>query len=272
MTEDRFFWFRENSIVIPGVSGEHLLMHITDNHLHIWDDCSTEDERAEAEKQEANWMRGKENFARSNGEPYGDAQKISSVEAFEKELTLAEELKPEALLLSGDNLDYMHPAGERWLAKKLGGYGGLAIAVPGNHESARLEGVWDVGLREYDLGGFMIAAVDDRKKTVTDEDLAKLAALCEKSKPVIVLCHIPVATEYCAEEMKKLDPYFFIDGSEDDNARRFVSLVKDSGTVKAVVCGHVHGYHKLEISPGKYQFIGSQGMAGAVHLLRISGQ
>lgn len=272
MTQDGFFWFRENSVIIPGVRGEHLLMHITDTHLHVWDDLSTEEERDEAERQEARWMSGKEGYAKDNGEPYGDEQKIPSTEAFEKLLALAEELRPEMLLLSGDNLDYMHPAGERYLAKKLSGYRGKFLAVPGNHEIERCEGVWELGLQVCDLGEFVIAGVDDRKKTVSDDDLAKLTALCDEGKQVIVLCHIPVSTECCKETLIKLDPYFFIDGSEDENARQYVSLLKDCENVKAVVCGHVHGYHRVEIAPGKPQIIGSQGMAGAVDLIKVKGE
>ena len=126
MKDDSFFWFKEHRLVIPGVEGEHLLMHITDTHISTIDELSTEEERAETEKQEALWADFKEKFARGklpfsqgNDEPYGDPQKISTVEAFEKQLALAKELQPEVLLLSGDNLDHMHPAGARYLKKKL---------------------------------------------------------------------------------------------------------------------------------------------------------
>ncbi|MCR5262943.1 MAG: metallophosphoesterase [Clostridiales bacterium] len=269
---DDFFWFRENEIAIPGVRGEHIFMHITDNHLHAWDELSTDAEREEAEKQEANWMKGKENFARGSGEPYGEAQMISSTEAFEKDLALAAELELEALLMSGDNLDYTHPAGERYLSRMLGGYPGRFICVPGNHESESCPGVWSAGLKTFDFDGFRIAAVDDRKKTVSDADLAALEALCAEGIPLIVLCHIPVSTDLCRGAMQTLDPYFFIDsGSDDRNAAGFVSLLAGSGTVKAVICGHVHGYHRLDIAPGKPQIIGSQGMAGAVGLITVKG-
>ena len=92
----------------PIPKGEHLFMHITDTHVSTWDEGSSPEERAETEKQEAMWASFKEKFARGqlpfsvgNDEPYGDPQRISTVEAFEKQLALAEELKPEALLLSG---------------------------------------------------------------------------------------------------------------------------------------------------------------------------
>ena len=113
MIDDSFFWFRRNRLTLPGVKGEHLLMHISDTHLNVTDELSTPEERAESEKQEAMWAvfkekfaRGQLDFAKGNDEPYGDAQRISTVEAFEKQLALAGELKPEALLLSDRILIY----------------------------------------------------------------------------------------------------------------------------------------------------------------------
>ena len=45
---DKFFWFRNNRILIDGVKQEHLFMHISDLHLHVIDDLSTPEEKAKA--------------------------------------------------------------------------------------------------------------------------------------------------------------------------------------------------------------------------------
>ena len=280
MIDDSFFWFKRNRLVIPGVRGEHLFMHISDTHISAVDEESTPEEKAECEKQEALWAVFKENFARGklefskgNDEPYGEAQKISTVEAFEKQLALARELKPEALLLSGDNLDHMHPAGERYLKRKLAEYEGKYLCVPGNHEAPVCEGAWEPGVRTLEFDGFRIAALDNSQKTVSPADLEALKALCAEGKPIILLCHIPLSTAPCREEMHRIMDYFYIDGETADEAgREFVSLCEVSDAVRAVLCGHVHGYHAMEFAPGKLQVIGSQGMAGAVHLLTVAGQ
>ena len=187
-------------------------------------------------------------------------------------MALAEELKPEALLLSGDNLDHMHPAGERYLRKKLAQYSGKYLCVPGNHESASCEGAWEPGVRTLELEGFRIVAVDNSQKTVSSPDLEALKALCAQGKPIILLCHIPLSTASCREEMHRIMDYFYIDGeTADENGREFVSLCEQNEAIRAVLCGHVHGYHEMEYAPGKLQVIGSQGMAGAVHLLTVTG-
>lgn len=276
--DDGFFWFKENRITVPGVKGEHIFMHITDTHVSTIDEESTPEERELTDKQEALWSVFKENFARGkvpfakgNDEPYGEEQRISTVAAFEKQLALAEELKPDALLLSGDNLDHMHPAGVRYLQRRLAAYSGRFLCVPGNHEDPVCDGVWGTGVRTMDFEGFRIAAVDDSKRTVSGEDLDALRTLCGEGIPMIVLCHVPVSTACCREEMRKLMEYFYIDSeSEDANAREFVSLLEKNDAVKAVLCGHVHGYHAVELAPGKPQIVGSQGMAGAVHLFTVA--
>ena len=276
---DPFFWFKENRLVIPGVKGEHRLMHISDTHLNVIDENSSPEERAESEKQEAMWAvfkekfaRGQLDFAKGNDEPYGEAQRITTVEAFEKQMALARELQPEALLLSGDNLERMHGAGERYLKRKLAEYPGRFLCVPGNHEAAACDGAWSPGVKTLEFEGFRIAAVDNSRKTVTDDDLEALKALCGEGIPIIILCHVPLSTAPCREEMHRIMDYFYIDGETADlNGRAFVSLCETSDAIRAVLCGHVHGYHAMEFAPGKLQVIGSQGMAGAVHLLTVAG-
>ena len=279
LRDDPFFWFRETRLTIPGVRGEHRFMHITDTHVNVCDELTTPAEREKFDKQEALWAvykekfaKGQLDFARGTDEPYGAPQRISTLAAFEKQLALAEELRPEALLLSGDNLDYMHPAGARYLRRRLAAYPGKFIAVPGNHEDPVCEGVWEAGVRCFAFEGFRIAALDDSRKTVSPEDLAALRAICDEGVPVVVLCHVPLSTPYSAGALSGVSDYFYIDAATaDECGRGLIELCVNSDAVRAVICGHVHSYHACELSPGKPQIIGSQGMAGAVHLLTVAG-
>lgn len=280
LRDDSFFQFREHRIVIPGIRGEHLLMHVTDTHLNAVDDLTTAEELRKVEAQEELWSRFKGKFADANGEAYGDPQRISTREAFDKTMDLAAELAPEALLLAGDNLDYMHPAGARYLAKRLAAYPGRYLCVPGNHEDPACPGCWDAGVRVLDFdGGFRVAAVDDRTLTVSDGDLAAFRALCAEGVPLLVLCHVPLITPYCRDACTeklfgKLD-YFYLDGERegaDDNAREFIRLCETEEAVKAVLCGHVHGWHEMELAPGRPQYVGSPGLIGAVHLVTVCGE
>ena len=273
MKDDKFFWFKENRIVIPGVKGEHVFMHLTDSHIDVVDELSTPEEREKYDYQHELWAKYKKVFADKNNEPYGEPQMIPMLEAFEKALALAEELQPEALLMSGDILDNMHPAGERYLVKRMAEYPGPFLCVPGNHEDPALPGVWETGVRPLECEGFRIVGVDDSRLTVSAEDLASLKALCDEGIPIIILCHAPFATSYCKEEMSSWDPYFYFgEEAEDENARAFIELCKTNDMIKAVICGHVHGYHALEFVPGKPMIVGSQGHAGAVDIVTVAGE
>lgn len=273
MKDDKFFWFKENRIVIPGVKGEHVFMHLTDSHIDVLDELSTPEEKEKYDYQHELWAKYKKVFADKHNEPYGEPQMITMLEAFEKQLALAEEMQPEALLMSGDILDNMHPAGERYLPKRMAAYPGPFLAVPGNHEDPVLPGVWEAGLKILECDGFRIVGVDDSRLTVSAEDLAALKSLCEEGIPIIILCHAPFQTAYNKEVMKDMDPYFFFtEESDDENARAFIDLCVTNDMIKAVICGHVHGYYSLEFAPGKPLIIGSQGHAGAVDIVTVAGE
>ena len=79
------------------------------------------------------------------------------------------------------------------------------------------------------------------------------------------------ALKLSSEKLRGVNPYFYIDGeTADENSREFISLCVSSDAIRAVLCGHVHGYHAVEFAPGKPQIVGSQGMAGAVHLFTVA--
>lgn len=276
LQNDPFFWYKRTEIVIPRVRGEHLLMHITDTHLNARDELSTPEEREKFDAQEALWAAFKGKFAEANHEPCGEAQQISTKEAFDKQLALARELRPEALLLAGDNLDYMHGAGARYLARSLAAYPGNFLCVPGNHEADACEGAWRAGVQVLELEGFRVVAVNDRELTVSDEDLEALRALCAEKVPILLLCHVPIMTPLCraacTEELFGRLDYFYIDPEKADaNARAFVALCETEDAIHAVLCGHVHGFHAMELAPGKPQLVGAPGMIGAVHLVTVRG-
>ena len=84
--DDKFFWFKRNRIAIPGVQGEHLLMHITDTHIDAVDELSTDEEREKVRQQTELWNKFRGKFAAANGEPCGPEQDVPTLEAFEKQM------------------------------------------------------------------------------------------------------------------------------------------------------------------------------------------
>ena len=263
----------DNELILPGMKGKRVFLHISDTHIAAWDDVSTEEEKAEAIVRDERWMIGKENFAKGFGEPFGDAQRIPTAEGFDKLLAFACEEKPDALILTGDNLEWMHPAGERFLSDRMKNFPLPFLCVPGNHEKAPLPGVWDPGVKVLDFGAFRLVGVDDTRKTVAPEDLDRLEEVAAEGVPMIVCYHIPVGAQTNRERMRQFGPYFSIDReTEDENGRRFVNFLETSPAVKMTLCGHVHGYSDTELVPGRRQITASQGMIGFVHRLTVRGE
>ena len=278
---ENFFQITENELVLPGVKGKHVFLHISDVHVACVDEFSTEAEKAEMEKAEAVWDRQRVDFARNFGEPVYPCHMIPSAQVLHKLFAYAKENRPERLLLSGDILDYLHPAGLRLLEKELGDYGDEYLFVPGNHEGGYEENPalrafngGESGVRVYEGEGFRIAALDDHKKTVTDNDLAVIRELSGGKIPVILLMHVPITTKENAEEMKRFGDYFAItEASEDENARELVKTLTDPvSAVKAILAGHVHGYHVSTYSCGRKQIMASSGLVGFIHRFIIRGE
>lgn len=276
-----FYQITQNELVIPGVKGEHVFIHISDTHASCIDELSTPAEIERAKKAEAAWGWVKIDFARHFGEPFNEEHKIPSYEATHKLIEYAKSEKPERLLLSGDILDYVHPAGLRFLEKELAFYGNEYLFVPGNHEGRydknpclTVFNGGSEGITEYHGDGFIIAAVDDSNKSISDLQLARLKELSSGSTPVVLLMHIPIATDDNMEEMKRFGEYYLItEKSEDENAREFVKTLYDANSaVCCILCGHVHGYHVSNYSGKKKQICASSGLVGFAHRFVIKGE
>ncbi len=270
---DMFYIIKETEINI-GLKRVYRFIQISDTHICAFDELSTDDEIAFVHKRENDWKPVKEMYARNYGDPFGKEHDLPMQDAFVKlmDFTVAE--SPEAVLFTGDILDNMHPAGERLIRKELERYGGKYLCVPGNHENETLDGVWG-GVKTLDFDGFSIVALDNRKKTVTDKTLADLKAVIEKGVPLIVIMHVPIATAMNIKSLEifsdeKLAPNYFVIDEEncDDNAKELIKLLK-SENVKAVLCGHVHGWHESEYAPGKKQYCNSAGMIGNIRKLTV---
>ncbi len=269
---DRFYQIHEEEIRIPGLTREYHILQISDTHICASDELSSPEEIRQTEEWEESWKDTKKFFAGLAGEYFGSEQELSTVDAFRKLMRYAREEKPDLLVLAGDLLEAMHPAGERLLRQELCEYPGQYLCVAGNHEEEYLEGVWNSQPRPIRFEGFQILAVDDHRKTVSEETLDALRSVVRNPVPTIIVAHIPLCTEMNRKDLGLFQPYFFIDeNSEDANASEFVRLIRDNDCFTAVLCGHLHGYLKTMISEGKYQICSSQGMIGALNKIRICG-
>ncbi len=281
MTNDNFFQITQNRIEISGVKGEHRFLHISDTHICHTDSLSTPQEADMAAKKEASWQNVKRDFAIHFGERFGKEQEISSTRAFGKLIDYAAEQKPKALIMSGDIVDFVHSAGLRFVTDSLKKSGLTYLYANGNHEGSFAShpelmclngGTDDIGV--YHGDGFVIAAIDNSAKTVSDKQLMQLKAIFECGTPIILVMHIPLSLEYNREDMKVFGEYFLLkDTTEDKNAKELIEMiVAHDSPVKAILCGHVHGYHKGDFAPGRPQICSSSSLIGAIDDVVICGK
>ena len=271
MLSDPFYRVVDSEIIIPGVTDEHILMQISDLHLSVYDELSDAAEREEAEAREANWMTLREDFTRWHSEPFDDSKRIPSPKVLEKMLALAEKMRPEALLMTGDMLDFIGPAGARAMRAALEGYSGELIYLEGNHDVGT-GGVRSAGAQVVRLDGFTVVGLNNGGLTVSDRELAELKALCAEGVPLIVAQHVPALTEASRDKIAGFGEYFYIDAaSQDANAAEFVRVERDDPAVKAILCGHLHCFVRSEIAPGKPQLCASSALCGFVHRITVKG-
>lgn len=278
--EENFFNIISNELILPGVSGTHEFIHISDTHICCADALSTDAEREKAHKQEKAWEPVREGFAHHFGEPFNDSHRIPTAAAAEKIFGYVRERSPEILLMTGDILDYCHPAGFRLLSSWLDTLGCGYLYVAGNHEETYRESTFGVKLISgadsidvYEGDNFTIAAIDNSRKVVSDECISRLEALSAKGRPIILMMHTPVCTAYNRDAMSRFGEYYLIDDrTADESGRKLIEYVLSPAShVACILCGHVHGYSVSEFAPARKQICASSGMAGFVHRLTVKG-
>lgn len=279
---DRFYQIHDTILPLPGVNGHHILWHISDTHIAAVDAQSTPEEAEIAWQQEKIWQNSRRYFTRAFSEPFYPEHEIPSTGAFQK-LIQGVDARTEAILLSGDILDYPHRAGVRFVRSQLTRTPIKTIYAPGNHDNILNAGVCaedpipgyyageDIVL--YHADGFIVAALDDSRKSISEKQYRQWKALCSEGLPIVLLMHIPFLTVYNMAEMASFDGYYLLREEETDEitAQWIRECMEPTNPTAAILCGHVHGFRTSFFAPGKQQICASSGLVGFVDRVSICG-
>ena len=93
-------------------TSKKVFYQISDSHLTVYDELSSEEDKNWATKQTGAWLKTRAYLAKEHGEAFNDMSK-SSKEYFEN--AIAEVKNADALILSGDICDYISDANMRLL-------------------------------------------------------------------------------------------------------------------------------------------------------------
>lgn len=272
--EQKFLRIIDNEIIISGLKKSYTLIQISDTHLMATDENSTYEHVEKVKEHEQAWQEVKRGFADLFGEPCNKAHEIPTIQCFEQVMDFVKEQKPDLLLLSGDVLNYEHEEGYRYFREYMNGYQGEWMFVPGNHDNDMVPqrlGIQGIQVRK--LEGVRVIGLDDSKKSISGTQLEQLKELLSEKEPSILVMHVPVENDYNKEDMSSVTADFIMHKDETDaNGKAFIELCEQEDVpIAAVLCGHIHGYHKSQLIPGRDQICCSSGMVGFVHRIVVRG-
>lgn len=255
-----------------GVSRAYELLQFSDVHVATFQASDSEEAKEKAVRQEALWRKQRVDFARKFGETYDSERLLSSTECLERLIDHANDRRPDAVLLTGDLIDYPSEANQAFLERSLRRIASPYLFSCGNHDS-------DSPLfpeprkRDFDsldFGDFFLVSLDDSKRTFSRFQGEALEKLLTFRKPILLSMHVPLVTECNEAKFASLDSYYTVKYTDcDETTGRFLRLVQTSDEVKALFCGHTHGAIVSSIAPNKPQFCCSSGLIGSVNRILI---
>lgn len=274
----------EETVYIEGLESEYTFLFLTDSHVVIQDGKDTEQERQYAEQRYGM-------FANEEG--------ISSAEQFPAWVAYANEMDVDAVLLGGDIIDSPSDANVEWLQKQLEELEMPYLYVPGNHDwTYPWEYMTDYGKENYlsklgtmmpagttvqsvEIGELLLVGVDNSTNQVNPDVISDYKAFLEQGKPVIIMNHVPFATESLLPKAVEAwsSPAVIGDGNgggiwPDGTSEYFLELTAaEDSPVELVLAGHVHLYDDSVISGERQvrQIVGDAAYEGHAALITVTG-
>ncbi len=275
---DGFIQIKKNTIILPGVKKEHLFIQISDTHIAAFDELSTEAEIVDSKNRSIDMTGAAKGFAELYNEPYNEEHNVQTWESGHKMFEYLKTRDPELFLLSGDIIENNNSAGTRFLDAALKGLNDKYLYVPGNHEGSfpgnglmRFNKNTD-GIGIYHGDDFIIAGIDDTEKDISDKQISQLTEIAYGPFPIILMAHIPIATDYNYNDLKGFGEYFSVTKTSGKNSEKLVNILSDEkSSIYAIICGHTHGYSMSQFAKDRIQYVCSQGMVGFVHEITVKG-
>lgn len=257
-----------------GISREYVLIQFSDVHVSTYSQFDDNESKNKAISQEKIWLKQRLDFAHKFKERYDSEILLSSTECLSRLTEYANSNYPDLVLLTGDIIDYYSHANYAYLSKSITSLQYPYMFSCGNHEypSDKFHDLCqgNCNFHYLDYNEFIVVSINNSTRMIDVSQLNGFKELLSLKKPIILAMHIPIVTTYNLEQFEKLDSYYSINYKDSDEITgSFIDLVCASAEVKAVLCGHTHGFIASLIAPNKPQYCCSSGLIGSVNKIII---
>lgn len=282
---EKFERITEKTIIIPGITREYKLFHMSDVHV-----VASYDYEA-PEVKDASVRRV----------PYFFVSQQDSIDKWYTLVNEANAIKPDAVLLTGDIVDFPSQKNLDILEDGLNKLAVPYVYCVGNHDwsfdyNYHTQNSLETQLPLFekftngenacysilDMGEFAIAALNNSMEQIDPIALKGLKKAVALKKPVIVTMHIPLCADNFPENTLKEDTMEYWKGyicigengiKPNDVSKEFIDIVTaDDSPIAAIVAGHIHFAHQDKITDKINQYVCWEGNKAAYTILTVKGR
>ena len=186
-TNDPYFQVKPYEIPVRGLTSEVQLFHMSDLHLIVSDENSTPEWQEHAKKSKDAWQGVRLSFAKLYGDSCDEAHLIQPEDALPKYVSLVNEKRPHALLMTGDMLNDFSSETIDYLGDALSKVEIPWMWVRGNHELGNDEAYLPYTgngalIQTLQLGNLTLIGIDNSPKKVSAAQAQAVKAAADKAK------------------------------------------------------------------------------------------
>ncbi len=280
----------ETTLTIPGLARPVTILHFTDLHACAWETA-----------EEAGMPEGRLDYIRARRVAFSEGRPYPPEEVLPVLMDYAAEIAADAVLLTGDILDFPAEGNLAVLERALAASSVPALYITGNHDWSfaddyhtpnatalhlpRVEALSHAtaGVATLELDTLVLCALDNGLDRIRPEQVTAYRAACEHAaaagKPLILAMHIPLKVDTLVEDTVRVWRRDLClgegaTGGDDATTVDFWRTVTHEPigsdyVPAAVITGHLHFDHEDVYPNGVTQLITNIASGGHCRLIRL---
>ena len=250
--------FNEKVLVIPGLSREYRLLHITDSHINMWDSTCTDFVLNHYEGWPMNGMKFSD-FVKMRADRFtiGGIPAPDRLKAVIDAVCESPEIA-DGVIFTGDMLDVFTECGLNFVKSQIKRLPVPFLFTMGNHDmlfsnmteaETRVKFLPLCGksteVQKLKVGELTIVGIDDTRNDYTDEAMSLFSDAIKDEASVILCQHVPLFTKAYSLAIAEHDHKDNSIGGErvpdTANSAKMRSVIADANSpIRALICGDCH--------------------------------